>query len=211
MTTFVKTGKKELNNTTPTEPFFFLKPTSSYLANHQPFHIPRNVVVHHEVELGVIIGKPGRDITADKAYEHVAGYCLAIDYTGRNVQDAAKAKGLPWSAAKGFDEFLPIGDFIPASEIVDPHDLELWFKIGQETKQAANTNLMLYRIDKLIEHCSSIMTLEEGDLLLTGTPAGVGPVKAGDEVSAGLVQSGKELGRIQHLVKNREGGYLFKA
>ncbi|GAA5868451.1 hypothetical protein JCM8547_006279 [Rhodosporidiobolus lusitaniae] len=202
---------KELNNTAPSEPFFFLKPTSSYeLGEDGKVEIPQGVVVHHEVELGVVIGKAGRNIPAEKAYDYVAGYTLAIDYTARNVQDAVKAKGLPWSAAKGFDTFCPVGEFIPKQKIVDPHDLKLWYKINGETKQSDSTNLMLYRIPQLIEHVSSIMKLEEGDLLLTGTPQGVGPIKAGDQITAGLeTAEGESLSVLEHLVKAREGGYKF--
>ncbi|GAA6027021.1 hypothetical protein JCM8097_006046 [Rhodosporidiobolus ruineniae] len=203
---------KELNNTTPTEPFFFLKPTSSYaLSEDGKVEIPQGVAVHHEVELGVVIGKTGRDIPASKAYEYVAGYTLAIDYTGRNVQDAAKAKGLPWSAAKGFDTFCPVGEFIPKEKIQDPHNLKLWYKINGETKQSDSTGLMLYRIPELIQHVSSIMKLEEGDLLLTGTPQGVSQIKAGDKITAGLeTAEGESLSVLEHLVKDREGGYTFK-
>ncbi|GAA5833168.1 hypothetical protein JCM11251_005166 [Rhodosporidiobolus azoricus] len=223
---------KELNNATPTEPFFFLKPTSSYaLSEDGKVEIPQGVTVHHEVELGVVIGKTARDIPAAKAYEYVAGYVrstplsaprdpshprhlppqtLAIDYTGRNMQDAVKAKGLPWSAAKGFDTFCPVGEFIPKEKIPDPHNLKLWYKINGETKQSDSTNLMLYRIPQLIEHVSGIMTLEEGDLLLTGTPQGVGPIAAGDKITAGLeTAEGESLSVLQHVVKAREGGYKF--
>ncbi|BGO89652.1 hypothetical protein NBRC10512v2_001607 [Rhodotorula toruloides] len=203
---------KELNNTTPSEPFFFLKPTTSYaLSDDGKVEIPKGVVVHHEVELGVIIGKRGRDIPASKALDYVAGYTLAIDYTARNVQDAVKAKGLPWSAAKGFDTFCPVGQFIPKDKVQDPHNLRLWYKINDSTKQDDSTSLMLYRIPDLIAHVSGIMTLEEGDLLLTGTPKGVGPVVAGDKITAGLeTQEGTVLDRLEHLVKAREGGYEFK-
>ncbi|GAA5851357.1 hypothetical protein JCM9279_001115 [Rhodotorula babjevae] len=226
---------KELNNATPTEPFFFLKPTTSYaLSPDNKVEIPRGVVVHHEVELGVVIGKGGRDISAAKALDHVAGYVrsppsatrstcsqadagcarpqtLAIDYTGRNMQDAVKAKGLPWSAAKGFDTFCPVGKFIPKSEIEDPHNLRLWYKINGTTKQDDSTGLMLYRIPQLIEHVSGIMTLEEGDLILTGTPQGVGPIAEGDKITAGLEKpDGTVLDRLEHVVKAREGGYEFK-
>ncbi|GAA5938436.1 hypothetical protein JCM3775_000891 [Rhodotorula graminis] len=203
---------KELNNATPTEPFFFLKPTSSYaLTPDSKVEIPRGVVVHHEVELGVVIGKGGRDISAANALDHVAGYTLAIDYTGRNMQDAVKAKGLPWSAAKGFDTFCPVGKFIPKSEIEDPHNLRLWYKINGSTKQDDSTGLMLYRIPQLIEHVSGIMTLEEGDLILTGTPQGVGPIAEGDKVTAGLEKpDGTVLDQLEHVVKAREGGYEFK-
>ncbi|KAK4332818.1 putative mitochondrial hydrolase FMP41 [Rhodotorula toruloides] len=203
---------KELNNTTPSEPFFFLKPTTSYaLSDDGKVEIPKGVVVHHEVELGVIIGKRGRDIPASKALDYVAGYTLAIDYTARNVQDAVKAKGLPWSAAKGFDTFCPVGQFIPKDKVQDPHNLRLWYKVNDSTKQDDSTSLMLYRIPDLIAHVSGIMTLEEGDLLLTGTPKGVGPVVAGDKVTAALeTPEGTVLDRLEHLVKAREGGYEFK-
>jgi len=200
----------ELGNTKPTEPFFFLKPTTSYVVNDGPVEVPKGVTVHHEVELGVVIGKTGRDISEKDAMSYVAGYTLAIDYTGRNVQDAVKKKGLPWSTAKGFDTFCPVGEYIEASVVNDPHELHLWYKVNGQTKQSGSTNLMLYRIPKLIEHCSSIMTLEEGDLILTGTPEGVGPVIAGDHVTAGLQQDGKDIATLEHDVVDRQGGYAFK-
>jgi acylpyruvate hydrolase len=99
---------------------------------------------------------------------HISGYCLAIDYTARNMQDIVKASGLPWSAVKGFDTFCPISNFINKTQIPDPHNLELYFKLNGVIKQLGRTDLMLYRIPELIRHVSSIMKLEEGDLLLTG-------------------------------------------
>lgn len=99
---------------------------------------------------------------------HISGYCLAIDYTARNMQDKVKKAGLPWSAVKGFDTFCPVSKFIDLKAVPDPHDLELYFKINGVVKQLGRTDLMLYRIPELIQHCSSIMKLEEGDLLLTG-------------------------------------------
>ncbi|ORY58663.1 hypothetical protein BCR35DRAFT_319393 [Leucosporidium creatinivorum] len=199
---------KELNNAVPTEPIVFLKPTSSYTTASQ-IELPRGILVHHEVELGVVIGKGGREIKAADAMKHVAGYALAVDYTGRNLQNELSGKGLPWTKAKGFDDACPIGPFIPATEIKDPHALQLWFKINGELKQNDSTNLMIWRIPELIEHCSSLIKFEEGDLLLTGTPAGVGPVKEGDKISAGLEQDGEVISTIEHLVRTREGGYLF--
>ncbi|KAG2031629.1 hypothetical protein BDR03DRAFT_94093 [Suillus americanus] len=106
---------KELNNARTKEPFFFLKPTTSYLPTGGKVEIPRGVVAHHEVELGLVIGKGGRDISQDAAESHIAGYALAVDMTARNMQDEVKKKGLPWSAVKGFDTFTPIGSFIPKS------------------------------------------------------------------------------------------------
>lgn len=127
------------------------------------------------------------------------------------MQDEVKKKGLPWSAVKGFDTFTPIGAFIPKSAILDPHDLRLSLKINGITKQNGTTADMIFRIPRLIEHISSIMTLEEGDLVLTGTPSGVGPVAPGDKVDCTLADSnGKILDAINFTAIPRTGGYLFK-
>ncbi|THV04001.1 hypothetical protein K435DRAFT_714993 [Dendrothele bispora CBS 962.96] len=222
---FIRTGKKivaigrnysehikELSNTAPKEPFFFLKPTTSYVSTGGQVEIPSGIIAHHEVELGLVIGKPGRDISQANAESHIAGYALAVDMTARNLQDRVKKSGLPWSAAKGFDTFTPIGSFIPKETIKDPHDLRLSLKINGALKQNGTTADMIFRIPRLIEHISSIMTLEEGDLVLTGTPSGVGPVVAGDKVECLLADpSGKELDSIVFTAVNREGGYQFKA
>ncbi|KAJ2659933.1 hypothetical protein IWW48_003228 [Coemansia sp. RSA 1200] len=188
---------KELGNAVPKAPFFFLKPTSSYVLSPGKIEIPRGCIVHHEVELGVVIGKKGRDIKAADAFDYVAGYALALDMTARNLQDEARAKGLPWSAAKGFDTFTPIGEFIPAASIPDPQSVRLWVKVAGQVKQDGATDAMVFQIPQLIEHISGIMTLEEGDLILTGTPKGVGPIAAGDRVVAGLEYKSKELSRIE--------------
>ncbi|KAJ1721650.1 hypothetical protein LPJ61_006015, partial [Coemansia biformis] len=135
----------ELGNAVPTAPFFFLKPVSSYVASPGVIEIPPGCVVHHEVELGVVIGKAGRCITAANAMDHVAGYALGLDLTARNLQDEAKKKGLPWSAAKGFDTFTPIGPFIPKSRIPDPHRARLWIDVAGQVKQDGSTDAMLFR------------------------------------------------------------------
>ncbi|KIS70605.1 uncharacterized protein UMAG_10876 [Mycosarcoma maydis] len=203
---------KELNNAVPTEPFFFLKPTTSYLANNGTVEIPKNILAHFEVELGVVIGSPRvRDVLAADAMKHVAGYTLSIDMTARNLQDKVKSKGLPWSSAKGFDTFTPTSGFIDKSRVRDPSKLRLWLKVNDQVKQNGTTGDMIFGIPELIEHVSSIMTLEEGDLLLTGTPQGVGEVKDGDVIKCGLEdQSGNLLEQLKINVANRVGGYEFK-
>ncbi|KAG1756902.1 uncharacterized protein EDB91DRAFT_42027 [Suillus paluster] len=202
---------KELNNARTKEPFFFLKPTTSYLPTGGQVEIPSGVVAHHEVELGLVIGKGGRDISQDAAESHIAGYALAVDMTARNMQDDVKKKGLPWSAVKGFDTFTPIGSFIPKSSISDAHDLTLSLKINGAIKQNGTTGDMIFRIPRLIEHISSIMTLEEGDLILTGTPSGVGPVNPGDSVECTLADpAGKVLDELKFTAESRVGGYQFK-
>lgn len=201
---------KELNNAKTKEPFFFLKPTTSYLPTGGKVEIPRGIIAHHEVELGLVIGKGGRDISQDAAESHIAGYALAVDMTARNMQDEVKKKGLPWSAVKGFDTFTPIGSFIPKSSVSDAHDLTLSLKINGAIKQNGTTGDMIFRIPRLIEHISSIVTLEEGDLILTGTPSGVGPVNPGDSIECALADpTGKVLAELKFTAESRNGGYQF--
>jgi acylpyruvate hydrolase len=140
-----------------------------------------------------------------------AGYFLAIDMTARNVQDEAKKKGLPWSIAKGFDTFLPISNEVAKSRIPDPHDAFLRLSVGSQSRQADSSGLMLYRIPRLLAEISRVMTLEEGDLVLTGTPKGVGEVKSGDVMKASIEVGGQEIedGRIDVEVKDREGRYEY--
>ncbi|KAJ1920137.1 hypothetical protein H4219_001510 [Mycoemilia scoparia] len=178
---------KELGNEVPTAPFFFFKPTSSFVKSPGNIEIPKGSVVHHEVELGVVIGKTGRDINEQNAFQHVAGYVLALDMTARNIQDIAKQKGLPWSQAKGYDTFTPIGEFIPKEMVPDPHKVRLWAKVAGKIKQDGSTEQMIFH---------SITTLEVGDILLTGTPKGVGPIEPGQNIVAGMEYDGTELARI---------------
>jgi acylpyruvate hydrolase len=132
--------------------------------------------------------------------------------TARNVQDEAKKKGLPWSIAKGFDTFLPISNFIAKSRISDPHNLNLWLTVNNEVKQSDNTELMLFKIPRQLSDISQVMTLEKGDLVLTGTPKGVGPVKTGDVMRAGLKVNGKNIeeANMEVPVVDRDGPYEFK-
>lgn len=139
------------------------------------------------------------------------GYLLAIDMTGRNVQDEAKKKGLPWSIAKGFDTFLPISQLIAKSRIPDPQNAHLWLSVNGEMKQSDSTGLMLNRIPKQLSAISRVMTLEAGDIILTGTPKGVGPVQTGDVMRAGLKVNGKDIeeASLEVPVQDREGLYEF--
>jgi 2-keto-4-pentenoate hydratase/2-oxohepta-3-ene-1,7-dioic acid hydratase in catechol pathway len=139
------------------------------------------------------------------------GYLLGIDMTARNVQDEAKKKGLPWSIAKGFDTFLPVSQEIAKSKIPNPHDAFLRLSVGSQLRQADSTGLMLYRIPRLLAEISRVMTLEKGDVVLTGTPKGVGEVKSGDVMRASIEVGGKEIeaGRIEVEVKDREGRYEY--
>lgn len=132
--------------------------------------------------------------------------------TARNVQDEAKKKGLPWSIAKGFDTFLPISEYIPKMRIPDPHNAELWLKVNDQVRQSDSTGLMLFRIPKQLSDISRVMTLERGDLVLTGTPKGVGRVEEGDRITCGIGVGGKEIeeGGIDVEVRDRNGPYEFQ-
>lgn len=178
---------KELGNAVPQEPFFFLKPTTSYIRSGANIEIPQGgtATVHHEIELGVVIGSRGRDIKEDQALYHVSGYFLALDLTERELQNQAKKAGKPWSISKGFDTFCPISD-----QMISPKDLSpnarLWCKVNGEVKQDGPISDMIFPIPKLISYVSQCMTLEENDVILTGTPKGVGPVVPGDVIEGGL-------------------------
>ncbi|KAF1989652.1 hypothetical protein K402DRAFT_390613 [Aulographum hederae CBS 113979] len=207
---------KELNNARPKQPFFFLKPPSSILLpNSGPIVRPKGVIMHYEVELGLVIGKTVRDLDpADEqgALDAIDGYLLAIDMTARNVQDEAKKKGLPWSIAKGFDTFMPISNLIRKSRIPNPQNAHLWLSVNDQMKQSDNTDLMLFRIPRQLSDISRVMTLDAGDIILTGTPKGVGPVGTGDIMRAGLKVNGRDIeeARIEVEVVDREGPYEFK-
>jgi len=172
------------------------------------------VNLHYELELALVIGKTVRDIDENDTkgwMEAIDAYLLAIDMTGRNVQDEAKKKGLPWSIAKGFDTFLPVSGPVGKDVITDPHNVELWLSVNGEVKQCDNTELMLFRIGRQLADISKVMTLEKGDIVLTGTPKGVGSVVTGDVMEAGLRVGGKEVekARLRVEVADRGGKYVF--
>lgn len=184
---------RELGNETPAAPVLFMKPASSVIGNGETVRIPAySQECHYEVELAVLIGIQAHNVTAESALEHVAGYGVAIDMTLRDVQNQLKAKGLPWEIAKGFDTSCPLSDFVPASVVADPHNLNLKLAVNGEIRQNGCTDDMINRIPQIIAHISGIFTLEPGDVILTGTPAGVGQVTADDVMTA-------EIGSVGHL------------
>jgi len=206
----------ELNSARPKQPFFFLKPTSSILPpGAGPVIRPKGVDLHYEVELALIMGKQVKDLEASDekaAFDSIESYALSIDMTARNTQNEAKKKGLPWSIAKGFDTFLPVSEIIPKSAIPDPHNVELYLTVNNEHRQADSTELMLFTIPRILSDISKVMTLEKGDIVLTGTPKGVGPVVPGDVMRAGLKVGGKEVqeAKIEVAVEESTSTYEFK-
>ncbi|KYK56819.1 2-keto-4-pentenoate hydratase [Drechmeria coniospora] len=205
----------ELQNAKPKQPFFFLKPPSSILLPGEgPCLRPKGVVMHYEVELALVMGKTVRDLRADDkegALDAISAYAVAIDMTARNTQDEAKRKGLPWDIAKGFDTFLPMSNVIPKGAIADPHDAELFLEINGQARQRGSTGLMIYRIPRIVSDISKVMTLHPGDIVLTGTPAGVGPALPGDVMRAGVMVAGREVeeGRMEVRVEESPSSYVF--
>lgn len=200
----------------PSQPFFFLKPSSALLLPGQgPILIPRGTVIHHEVELAFVLGKTLKNLdpvkfTKKDAIDLIDSYALAIDLTLRNVQDEAKKKGLPWSIGKGFDTFLPISNVIPKSKIADPYDVRLKLEVNGEVKQDGSTNLMIFPIHQILSTMSSIMTLEKGDIILTGTPQGVGPIVPGDKVEVSLYDGETKVEDVSFDVEPKDGPYVYK-
>ncbi len=176
---------KELGHEVPKEPVIFLKPPSSLIGPNGAIILPRKSKrVDHEVELAVIIGKRGRRIPRERAMDYVLGYTILLDITARDLQWEAKRKGLPWTVAKGFDTFAPVGPRVVDKRELNIDDLEIGLKVNGQLRQLGRTSEMIFKIPEIIEYVSGIMTLEPGDIIATGTPAGVGPLRHGDRVEA---------------------------
>lgn len=174
---------KELENEKPTDPVVFLKPDTAILLKKQPFFIPDfSDDVHHEVEVLVKIKKVGKYIDkkfAPKYYDEIG---LGIDFTARDLQAQLKAKGLPWEKAKAFDGAAVIGKWLPKTKFKDINTINFSLKRNDAIVQSGNTALMLWKIDELIEYVSKYFTLKIGDIIFTGTPAGVGKVFVDDQL-----------------------------
>lgn len=178
---------KELGNEAPTAPVVFMKPATAVINNGETVCIPPySTDCHYEAELAVLIGRDGKDIAEAEALDHVAGYGVAIDMTLRDVQDSLKKKGLPWDIAKGFDSSCPLSAFVPADKVPDPQNLIIRLLLNGEERQNCSSSLMMSPVARIISYLSGIFTLEEGDIILTGTPAGVGRVQAGDRLEASI-------------------------
>jgi len=174
---------KELNNPIPAEPLFFLKPDSAIIRNNRPFFYPGfSKEIHHEVELVLKINKLGKNIAERFAHKYYNDIGIGIDFTARDIQKECKAKGLPWEKAKAFDGSAPIGKFLPKSSLTDLNTINFHLDINQKTVQKGNTEDLLFSFDAIISYVSKFFTLKIGDLIFTGTPAGVGAVKVGDHL-----------------------------
>jgi 2-keto-4-pentenoate hydratase/2-oxohepta-3-ene-1,7-dioic acid hydratase in catechol pathway len=180
-----KDHAKELGQDVPIEPLIFLKPPSALLAPGGTVLLPpESVRVDHEGELGVVIGRRCRRVSRASALDFVFGYTIVCDVTARDLQ----VKDGQWARAKGFDGFCPVGPCVVRG--VDPAALALKVEVGGSLRQDGNTRDMLFGVAELIAHASAAMTLEPGDLIATGTPQGVGPLKAGDHVVVSIAELG---------------------
>lgn len=181
----------ELKNERPSDPVIFLKPDSAILLKQHPFVIPEfSNDIHHEIELIVKINKVGKYIDAKFAHKYYEEISVGIDFTARDLQNELKAKGLPWEKAKAFDGSAVIGEFLPKSQFNSLENITFELTNNNQTVQKGNANQMMWKIDELISYVSQYFTLKIGDIVFTGTPAGVAAVKP-EDVLEGFLEGNK--------------------
>jgi acylpyruvate hydrolase len=176
---------KELENEKPDEPVIFSKPDTALIKNNGVFYYPSfSKDVHHEVEIILKISKEGKNIDPKFAHKYYEEIGIGIDFTARDLQSKLKEKGLPWELAKAFDGSAPISEFVPKTNYGDLQNIDFSLKVNGEERQKGNTSLMLFKFEYVIAYISRFITLKKGDLIFTGTPKGVSPVKIGDKLEA---------------------------
>lgn len=178
---------REMNKPIPAEPVVFLKPDSAILKKNKPFFLPDfSQMIQYETELVVKINRLGKGISPEYAGRYYDEITLGIDITARDIQARNAAAGLPWELSKGFDGSAPLGEFIPVSTMKDVNNIDFRLEINEKIVQQGNTSDMIFNINELIAYVSRYFTLKTGDLLFTGTPAGVGPLRKNDNLVAYL-------------------------
>jgi len=176
---------KELRNLVPKETVFFMKPETALIKNNQDFYYPDFTNdLHYETEFVVKISQVGKNIQEKFAHRYYDEVTMGIDFTARDLQRKCKEEGLPWEVAKAFDGSAPVGKFVSKEKFSDINNINFSLKMNDSLRQQGNTGEMIFSIDKLIAYVSRFVTLKIGDLLFTGTPAGVGAVKVGDHLQA---------------------------
>lgn len=177
----------ELKNEIPTNPVIFMKPDTALSKNNQPFYIPDfSQDIHYELELVLKINREGKHIAEKFAGGYFEEIGIGIDYTARDIQTQHKKAGLPWELAKSFDGSAAISEFIPKSKFPDLYDIRFHLNLNGETKQNGHTKQLIFSFEKIIAYVSTFITLKKGDLIFTGTPAGVGQIKVGDRLEGFL-------------------------
>jgi 2-keto-4-pentenoate hydratase/2-oxohepta-3-ene-1,7-dioic acid hydratase in catechol pathway len=178
---------KELSNPLPDKPLFFMKPDTALLIRNRPFYIPDfSNEIHYETELVIKISKNGKNIREKFAHNYYDKITLGIDFTARDIQKKCKEKGHPWEIAKAFDNSAPISTFIPLSELNDRNNIRFHMDLNGKTVQDGNSKDMIFSFEKIISYVSQFIYLKMGDMIFTGTPAGVGKVNIGDRITAYL-------------------------
>ncbi len=178
---------KELGNEVPVKPVVFLKPTSAIIySGHEIKYPPFSEEMHHEVELVLLIGNKIKDASLAKAENSIAGYGVGLDMTLRDVQTNLKSKGHPWTIAKCFDTSVVLSEFVLKDDQNLTLDEEIYLNVNDDVRQKDKLNKMIFKPVELVQYLSSLMTLEQGDLIFTGTPKGVGKVQSGDVIKAGI-------------------------
>jgi acylpyruvate hydrolase len=178
---------KELNNPVPVSPVFFMKPDSSLLINNNPFFYPQfSKEIHYETEIVLKICRLGKSIQPQFASRYYEEIGIGIDFTARDLQAACKKEGHPWEIAKAFDQSAVLGRFVPKTSLPDLSAINFRLDLNDVTVQKGNTRDLLFSFDEVITYISTFVTLKTGDLIYTGTPAGVGPVKIGDHLVASI-------------------------
>jgi acylpyruvate hydrolase len=176
---------RELENPVPEEPIFFIKPDSALILNNKPFFLPDfSNEIHHEVEIVIKINRLGKNIEKKFAHRYFEEIGIGIDFTARDLQRKQAKDGKPWEIAKAFDGSAPLGKFIKRDLLPDYHAIPFRLEINGKEAQKGNTKNMIFGFDELISYISKFLTLKIGDLIFTGTPSGVGPVKIGDKLTA---------------------------
>ena len=174
---------KELNNPVPTEPVFFLKPDTALLPKKNPFVYPSfSKNVQHEVEIVIKINRLGKHIEERFAHKYYNEIGIGVDFTARDIQNECKEKGLPWEKAKAFDGSAPTSPFVTIDTFKDINNLDFSIQLNGETKQQGNTKDMLFNFNEIVAYVSKFFTLKIGDIIYTGTPAGVGPIQINDKI-----------------------------
>jgi 2-keto-4-pentenoate hydratase/2-oxohepta-3-ene-1,7-dioic acid hydratase in catechol pathway len=182
---------QEMKAETPQEPVFFMKPETSLIKDNGPFYYPDfSTKIHYETEIVLRINKSGKNISREFAHKYYDELTVGIDFTARDLQEKCKAKGNPWEPAKAFDGAAPIGRFVSKTKFSNIRNLSFHLEINKKKVQEGNTSNLLFDYDVVIEHVSKFITLKTGDLLFTGTPVGVGPVKQGD-ILEGYIENEK--------------------
>ncbi len=182
---------RELGNQVADRAVIFCKPPSSIIADGEQIKIPDySDDCHHELELALLIGKTGKNIVEADALQHIVGYGVALDLTLRDLQAELKGKGLPWEIAKGFDTSCPLSDFTAAEQVENPNAIRLILKVNEEVRQDGTTAQMMRSVEQIIAEVSNFYRLEPGDIILTGTPAGVSRIQSGDQLYAEIEQVG---------------------